>query len=236
MVLVHGAWHGAWCWEKVTKGLADKGVPTVAVDLPGHGDDPGPLSDLFGDAVRVTEMLDTIDGPAVLVGHSYGGAVISQAGVHDAVDRLVYLCAMVLDEGESCASAAADTEAPLISNEGRPSLSAGFKMRGDGSATLDPSVAAACLYNDCDSASTAWALSRLTPQSLLNMGQEVTAAAWRVKPSTYVVCTDDMAVHPGLQRVLARRCTNSVEWNASHSPFLSQPETVVQFLAGLAAR
>ena len=74
VVLVHGAWHGAWCWERVVPGLTEQGLTVMALDLPGHGADSGAMADLHGDAARVAEVLDRLDEPAVLVGHSYGGA------------------------------------------------------------------------------------------------------------------------------------------------------------------
>ncbi len=100
VVLVHGAFHGAWCWDRVVPLLEAQGVPVVAFDLPGHGADPRPPGDLHehGDALRA--VLEGIDGPIVVVGHSYGGAVISDgaAGV-DGVVHLVYLAAIVADAG-----------------------------------------------------------------------------------------------------------------------------------------
>src|SRR4249920_292329 len=96
VVLVHGAWHGAWCWEPVVDGLCARGIDVVAVDLPGHGEDRGTLTDLHGDAARVREVLDQLEAPVVLVGHSYGGAVITEAGVHPNVHQLVYVAAFAI--------------------------------------------------------------------------------------------------------------------------------------------
>src|SRR5438132_10381075 len=123
VVLVHGAFHGAWCFDRVLPLLRDAGVEAVAVDLPGHGDDAGPFADLHGDADRVRAVLDEAGDGAVLVGHSYGGAVVTEAGQHPAVAHVVYLCALALDEGESCATAAVDAAAGAgISHEGRPNF------------------------------------------------------------------------------------------------------------------
>ncbi len=235
VLLVHGAWHGAWCWEPIVDRLSAGGVKAVAIDLPGHGSDPGPLTDLHGDADRVREALDRIDGPVVLLGHSYGGAVITEAGDHPAVVHLVYLCALILDDGESCVSAAAaEAGTDRISHDGRPDLGAGIVADEHGTGSLDPSVAAACLYNDCDPATVEWAVARLGPQPLITLRQTPTALAWRDKPSTYVVCANDMAIHPDLQRILAERCTYSTEWNSDHSPFLSQPDRLADTLRELA--
>ena len=227
VVLVHGAWHGAWCWERVIPGLVDHGVRTVALDLPGHGADPGPLADLHGDVARVRQMLDGLDEPALLVGHSYGGAVITEAGDHPMVDHLVFIAAFALDAGESCMSAAInESEVAGISWEGRPNLGDGFVPGTDETVTLDPTIAAQCLFNDCDNDTVAWAIPRLGPHPLGNLQQEPTAVSWRRKPSTYVVCAEDLAVPPELQRVMARRCASTVEWQTGHSPFLSRPDLV----------
>jgi pimeloyl-ACP methyl ester carboxylesterase len=236
VVLVHGAWHGAWCWEPVVDRLEAAGTRVVAVDLPGHGDDLGPFTDLHGDADRVREVLDSFEEPVVLVGHSYGGAVVTEAGDHPSVARLVYLCALALDAGETCGSAAADESARLgISHTGRPNLAAGVIADDQGMVTVEPSIAAACLYNRCDGEAAKWALARLGPQPFVTLEQMPARVAWRVKPSTYVVCSDDMAVHPDLQRVLAKRCTESVEWDTDHSPFLSCPDRLSTFLVDLAS-
>ena len=229
-VLVHGAWHGAWCFDRVMPLLAAANVPAVAIDLPGHGADRGAFADLHGDAARVLAVLDAIADDVVLLGHSYGGAVITEAGTHPAVRHLVYLCALALDDGESCAAAAVEETAGL-SHEGRPRLADGWVMHADGTTTLAPEGAATCLYQDCDAETLAWALAHLGPQPMANLGQAPAAVAWRDRPSTYVVCSEDRAVHPGLQRVLARRCTKAVEWATGHSPFASQPGLVSALLA-----
>jgi pimeloyl-ACP methyl ester carboxylesterase len=194
------------------------------------------MTDLHGDADRVRDVLDSVEAPVVLVGHSYGGAVITEAGDHTSVSRLVYLCALALDGDETCGSAAAHESARSgISQTGRPDLVAAIIADDQGMMTLEPSAAAACLYNRCDGDTTEWALARLGAQPFAAFDQTPARVAWRVKPSTYVVCSDDMAVHPDLQRVLAERCTDSVEWDADHSPFLSCPDRLSNFLADLAS-
>jgi pimeloyl-ACP methyl ester carboxylesterase len=230
-VLVHGAWHGAWCFERVIPLLRDAGIEAVALDLPGHGDHPGPLTDLHGDAALVRGMLDGIDDDVVLLGHSYGGAVITEAGVHPKVRHLVYLCAFAVDAHETCMSAAVEGSAAHdISWEGRPNLADAFLGHDDGTITITAEGAAVCFFHDCDAETAAAAIARLGPQPLITLQQEPTAVAWRERPSTYVVCSDDLGVHPGLQRLLASRCSTSVEWPTSHSPFLSAPERVAELL------
>jgi pimeloyl-ACP methyl ester carboxylesterase len=235
VVLVHGAWHGAWCFDPVLEALAARGIDAVAVDLPGHGDDPGPLGDLHTDAARVREVLDGLDGDCVLLGHSYGGAVITEAGVHPAVRHLVFLCAFALDAGESCMAAAVREaeELELSWGEG-PNLADGIEAHDDGTSTVTREIAAQCFFHDCDPADAAAALDRLGPQPMVTLADEPRAVAWRERPSTYVVCTDDQAVPEALQRVMAKRCTSSVDLPTSHSPFLSAPEAVADLLADLA--
>lgn len=230
IVLVHGAFHGSWCWDRVATGLTERRVRAVAVDLPGRRAGE-PTSDLYRDADHLRGVLDGCTEGVILVGHSYGGAVITEAGTHPAVSHLVYLAALALDVGESCGSAAADDpDVVNISHEGRPDLGAAFVPAGDGNLTVEPAGAAACFYSDCDAPTIEWALDRLQRQPLEALQQPVTRAAWRSKTSTYVVCALDQAIHPDLERLLARRCDESVEWSNGHSPFLSAPERVVNLL------
>jgi pimeloyl-ACP methyl ester carboxylesterase len=236
VVLVHGAAHGAWAWDRVVPGLRAAGLDAVALDLPGQGDDPGPILDLHGDAARVREVVAEIDAPVLLVGHSYGGAVITEAGTLPNVARLVYLAALPLTEEETCGSAAAaDPRVAALDHRERPDLAAGFRTSDDHTVVrFDPELAATCFYNDCTPDVTSWAVSRLGEQSLLALRQTPVAVAWRTIPSTYVVCSSDLAIHPGLQRILAERCTESTEWPTGHSPFLSHPDLVVELLTELA--
>jgi len=236
IVLVHGAWHGGWCFEPVLQVLDDAGLDAIALDLPGHAEnDTAPVGDLRTDAAHVTRALDELDregrGEVVLLGHSYGGAVITEVGIHRVVRELVYLAAFALDLGESCASVAPDDPGvAAISHAGRPNLGHAFVAGDDATVTLTRDGAAACLYNGVDAAATEWALDRLSPQSFAALTQSPTNVAWRERPATYITCTEDLAVHPDLQRLMARRCGTSVEWPVGHSPFLSDPVLVADLL------
>jgi pimeloyl-ACP methyl ester carboxylesterase len=218
-VLVHGAWHGAWCFDRVVEALRALGIDAIAVDLPGHGDDIGPLGDLHTDAACVREVLDGLDGDCVLLGHSYGGAVITEAGVHPNVRHLVYLTAFALDAGESCSSMV-----PILAT---------IPAEDDGTSTLERDFAAAIFFHDCDDATTGRALGRLGPQPVVTLTDEPRAVAWRELPSTYVVCREDRALPEEVQRLMAKRCTNVVDWPTSHSPFLSAPDRVADLLSEL---
>jgi pimeloyl-ACP methyl ester carboxylesterase len=234
VVLVHGAWHGAWCWDRVVEGLTARGVHAVAIDLPGHGASTEPLGDLHGDAATLRRALDALDGPAVVCGHSYGGAVLSEgAAGHPAVRHQVYLAALMLDTGESADRSVPDPPgtAPRPESELLPAM----RFSDDGATiTVDPVAARDIFYADCTDADVERTIAQLGPQPAVTLQQPVSAAAWRDAPSTYVVCTGDRAIPVWLQRTFAERATNCIEWPTSHSPFLSEPDLVVDLLAGLA--
>ncbi len=216
--------------------LTDRAVPTVAIDLPGHGDDPGALSDLHGDVERVRLTLDGFDEPVVLVGHSYGGVVITEAGLHPRVSDLVYIASFNLDEGESAMSAAiAESATAGLDHSGRPDALAYVQVADDGTGTIESDGARVLFYNDCSDAVATWAVQRLGPHPMETLTQTPGAVAWRHRPSTYAVCARDNIVHPELQRILARRADRVVEWPTGHSPFLSRPDLVAELLATIAA-
>lgn len=231
VVLVHGAWHGAWCFDRVVPLLTAAGLRVTALDLPGHGADPGPFTDLYGDAARLSAALDD-RADVVLLGHSYAGAVVTQAGGHPAVRHLVYLAAFPLDLGESCQAAAVEESAGL-SHDDVPGLGAVLSVHEDGTSSLLPD-AATCLYQDCAPSDVDWAMARVERQPMANLGQQPSVIAWRDVPSTYVVCEHDRAVHPGLQRILAQRCGSRRVWPTGHSPFISRPELFLDLLLPLA--
>jgi len=228
IVLVHGAFHGAWCWHRLQAVLDDRALPSITVDLPGHGASTLPLGDLRTDARHVAALLAEIDGDVVLVGHSYGGGVITEAAGHAGnVAHLVYIAAICPDAGESIASSATIAEHP------RSRLDDAVVVTDD-TFSINPERAVAAFYHDCDAADAAGAVARLGPQARASLVQPVTVAAWRTVPSTYILCRDDRAVAPALQTAFAKRCGSVVELEASHSPFLSVPEAVADVLEPLA--
>jgi pimeloyl-ACP methyl ester carboxylesterase len=233
VVLVHGAWHGAWCWGKVLPLLYARDVRWVAVDLPGHGTNHDPLTDLAGDAAFLHATLDELDRDAIVCGHSYGGAVVTEGAAHPRASHLVYLTAFQLEPGESCANAVADDVSP---EDGRTELGDAIRRGDDGITTLDPDMAGRIFYNDCADHEVAWALERIGPHRIDALTQPATRAAWHDRPSTYAVCTGDRAVTPAVQRALSRRADDVVEWPTGHSPFVSRPELVADLLAALATR
>lgn len=247
VVLVHGAFHGAWCWAGLQAELDRRGIPSFAVDLPGHGVSTEPLTDLHGDADAVTRVLQRLGGDdMVLVGHSYGGAVISQADLGGQVSRLVYLAAIVPDAGEDPAAVMAafpspPRPAPPAGSGGAGSGSgsgggAFFVRQPDGTLAADAARGPGIFYNTCTPAQTAAALARLCPQRAATFKQPLTRANWRSVPSTYVKCLQDRAVPPAAQDQQAERCSESVSIDSDHSPFLCAPATLADLLVPLATR
>lgn len=232
VVLVHGAWHGAWCFERVTPGLEERGVRVVAVDLPGHGSNPAPLGDLHEDARAVREAIDQVGGPVVLLGHSFGGMVVTEAGAHHPdVKHVVYLCAFMPETGESLVT--------LVSSVDDPGLKAPIHTlpgEREGEVLINPEFVRELFYADATDADVERALARLVPESGPAFAQAPAAIAWHDRPSTYVVCTADQAILRPLQLQMAAHASETFELPTSHSPFLSRPELVVELLAELASR
>lgn len=233
VVLVHGAWHGAWCWAPLQAELDRRGVASLAVDLPGHGSTGTSFTDLHGDARAVIDVLEAQATRGrtspVLVGHSYGGAVITEvASRRSDVAHLVYLAAFALQKDESVMSALTAMPRRDVG------LSAAMRAGDDGTSTLDPTLAIPALYGSCDPAVAAAAAARLSPQPMATMVQPVTGSPLATIPSTYVVCERDDAVHPDHQRIMAERCRRVVTFDTDHSPFASMPIETADLLESLA--
>jgi pimeloyl-ACP methyl ester carboxylesterase len=177
----------------------------------------------------VADVLDRLAVPAVLVGHSYGGAVVTQAAVwHPDVAHLVYLAAFALDDGESVMSLLRSLPAAPVA------LSGAIRPGPDGTTVLDPASAAAALYGDVVGPAVEAAVARLSPQSVASMTDAVQGAPRRHIDSTYVQCLRDEAVHPSHQAVMAERCTGTITLDCDHSPFLSATGDVAELLVRLA--
>lgn len=230
VVLVHGAWHGAWCWASLQAELDRRGVPSLAVDLPSHGASVDDATGLHGHASHLGGLLDRLagrgSGPIVLVGHSYGGAVITQAAAgRDDVGHLLYIAAFALDDGESVMSALRAMPRHDVD------LSAAMVPTSDGTATtLDGTSAPAALYGDAPPEVIAAAIHRLCAQTTSTMTEQITGDPRSSVDSTYVVCTRDRAVHPEHQALMATRCTHRLDLATDHSPFLSAVDDVADIV------
>jgi pimeloyl-ACP methyl ester carboxylesterase len=236
VVLVHGAWHGAWCWAALQAELDSRGIPSLAVDLPGHGASPEPLADLASDAASLSATLAKFTRPIVLVGHSYGGAVIGEATVaHANVVHHIYLAAYVLDVGETVIDLTQAMTASISSEvPHEPNPLAKAMVIADGSSTIDPELAHDAFYGRCDPMVTPANVARLSAQPLATFTDPAQVAGWRHVPSTYVRCLADQAVPVAHQDVMAARCTHIETLDTDHSPFNSMPLETAEIIARIA--
>lgn len=220
VVLVHGAWVHATAWEAVAEDLRGRGHRVEAVEL--H------RGTLDADTRAVQSVVDGLGGTVTVCGWSYGGMVIT--GLHlPAGSRLVYLTAFMPDEGE--------TAADLAQRFPESDLQAILSVDDSGNTVLAGSdeVMAAALWADLPAGRASRLRASLSGQPLVSFATPPASIAWRETPSTYVVCLEDRAIRPELQRFMARRADHVVEWHSSHSPMLSRPEVVADLLAGMAS-
>ena len=233
-LLIHGAWHGGWCWERLIPELEARGHTVQAPSLPGHGDDPAEGGGVTMEhyVERVASRLREMPEPAILLGHSMGGMVVSAAAeaAPEQVRALVYLCAFLPRDGES-----------LMDIEGR-------NPRSTVPAAIVPDETGALLtipeerhrelfYGDVDEGGVAWAQERLTPQPAAPFGAPVALGeAFAGIPKHYVECTRDGAISVELQRdMIATTPGVTVHTlDSDHSPFLSHPAELAGVLDGIA--
>jgi pimeloyl-ACP methyl ester carboxylesterase len=226
VLLVHGAWHGAWCFAALQAELDRRGIASHAVDLPGHGISAHSLGDLYGDADAVAQAVQRIDGPVVLLGHSYGGAVITEAASRrpDRIAHLVYLTAFALDAGESIMSLLGALPRAEVA------LSATITMADDGTSTLTGDGVIDALYGQCPPGVAAAALRRIGPQPMITFTQPVSGSPRARIVSTYVRCTEDRAIDISHQDHMAPRCTHIATLDTDHSPFASRVSETADIL------
>jgi len=212
IMLIHGAWHGSWCWDFVEKGLINEGVETHSINLPFTG--------VEDDIASVSNAIDEIDNQVILLGHSYGGIVISGAAeAKRNVDQLIYLSAILLKAGESMqldgSKIQIDVDENLISSVKKNAAIQAFY------ADVDPNLAEA-------------SIELLRPFPIV-AGSKGIGEAWSEKHSTYIICREDEAIPPELQYDMAKKADKIIEWECGHSPFLSKPKLVIDFLLDLAS-
>src|SRR6201984_3320590 len=206
VVLVHGAFADGSGWEAVAKILQKDGY-TVSVAQP-------PETSYAEDVKYAKAAVDAMDGPVVIVGHSYGGSIITEAGNDPKVSALVYIAAFALDEGESCAAI----------EQALPQASKAFKPDSNGNWWIDPEHFAADFAADIPP-EKAWfmAISQV-PISTDSFTHKVTSPAWKTKPTWYMVATADRSINPDQERMMAKRANaKTVEVNASHVAYMSHP-------------
>ncbi len=211
VVLVHGGFVDGSGWQGVYESLSGDGFRVSIVQ--------NPTVSLQGDDEATRQIIDAQDGPVVLVGHSYGGAVITEAGTHPAVAALVYISAFAPDQGESVNS-----------------LITGFPAGGpqppilpprDGFLFLDRDKFHAAFCGDLPAAQAAFMADSQVPWGVDATAQTITSPAWRTKPSWYLLTTEDHMIPPAAQRTMAERAGAEVtEAQGSHAAYVSQPAAV----------
>ena len=223
VVLVHGFWGGAAHWRKVILELNARGFDSLhAVE--------NPLTSLSDDAGRTQQMVRQVDGPVLLVGHSYGGAVITQAGDLPNVVGLVYVAAFAPDEGESLGQ---------ISEWNVPAAAAAGNIAPDSDGYVwirqDKFGESFCQDLPADEA-LVMAVTQKAPVGS-TFGDAVSGPAWRTKPAWYQVSTADRMIHPDSERRMAERMSprSTIELNASHASLASQPAAIADLIDQAAA-
>ncbi|MGE0719940.1 MAG: alpha/beta hydrolase [Alphaproteobacteria bacterium] len=207
IVLVHGAWADGSGWQDVHRLLRARGYAVSIVQ--------NPLSSLADDVAATARVLARQDGPALLVGHSYGGVVITEAGSNEKVAGLVFVAAFMPDAGDSVTSMIAGGSQPPV----RPS--------SDGYLFFDPAVFPQAFAHDLPAERAAFLAAAQVPVAAVAFGTPVSRAAWRTQPTTYVVASDDRIIPPAAQRQWAARAGAAVtEVRGSHAIYISQPEAV----------
>jgi pimeloyl-ACP methyl ester carboxylesterase len=215
VILVHGAWADGSSWAKVIPLLAAKGLAVTAVQLP--------LTSYEADVAAVQRAIALADGEVVLVGHSYGGAVISQAGNDPKVARLVYVDAFAPDAGESAGALFSQFKSAPLGAELRPDAEGFLKLSRTGAFDL--------FAQDLDEAGKAIVYATQGPINGAALGGTLSEAAWRSRPTFYLIGDQDHAIPPAEQERMAARINATVAHvNSSHVPMLSQPAAVADFI------
>jgi pimeloyl-ACP methyl ester carboxylesterase len=220
VVLVHGGFVDGSGWQGVYDSLTADGYRVAVVQHP--------TQSLEQDAAYTRQVIDNLDGPVILVGHSYGGAVITEAGLDDKVASLVYIAAFAPDKGESVNT-----------------LIAGFPADGpqppilpptDGFLFLDRDKFHASFAGDLPAGQAAFMADSQLPWGVNALGGTISEASWRIKPSWYLLTTEDRMIPPSAQRAMAERTGATVtEVPASHSVYVSRPDAVASLIKQAAA-
>ena len=220
VVLVHGAWADGSSWSKLIPLLEAKGLHVVCVQ--------NPLTSFADDVAATNRIIDAQDGPVLLVGHSYGGAVITEAGNNAKVAALVYVAAFAPDAGESAGS--------LGKPYGQTPGVGELRPIEDGFLVLTPKGVLEDFAPDLPLAEKTTLIATQAPTQGAALGTAITTAAWRTKPSWFVVASNDRMISPEQERVTAKRMNaTTLTLPTSHVPMLSRPGDVAEFIGRAAS-
>jgi pimeloyl-ACP methyl ester carboxylesterase len=215
VVLVHGAWADGSGWRGIRDILTERGFAVSIVQ--------NPLTSLADDVAATTRVLARLDGPAILVGHSYGGFVITEAGKAENIASLVYVAAFVPDAGESLLGMTQGGAQPPV----QPSK--------DGFLFFDPAVFPGAFAQDLPAADAAFLAAAQVPVAVAAFETKISEPAWKTKPAWHVIATDDHIIPPDAQRQWAGRAgATIVETPGSHAVYVSQPKAVADAIEAAA--
>lgn len=212
VVLVHGLWHQPAHFGRLADVLRRQGI---TVHVP-----PLHRGSLAADTAAVQEVVDVCVEPPVVLGHSYGGSVITGL---ERVGHLVYVAAFVPASGESGA---------LLGGAGAL-VNHAVQQNDDGTTSIKPEMAGDVLYADCTAAESAWATALLVRQRPGHGRGVPERIAWNSTESTYIVCLEDKALDPALQQRMGGRCSTTLRITSSHSPFISRPVELAETITGI---
>jgi pimeloyl-ACP methyl ester carboxylesterase len=236
-VLIHGAWHGGWSWDKLVPHMQEYGHDVKAPDLPGHGDDSTPLLEVSrSDYIdRACQMIDESDEPVTLVGHSLGGIVISEAAEQrpEKIDDLVYLAAFMLPNGQGVLDVAQqDTESILWQRIEPDEATGALIVRAEKQREI--------FYHDCSEEDVKWAKRQFQPQPPATGVEpvEVTDDKFGSVNRAYIQCLQDRVIGPSMQEKMYTElpCEPVITMNTGHFPQISAPEALARHLDSLARR
>ncbi len=236
-VLIHGAWHGGWCWQRVIPILERAGHTALGPDLPGMGDDPNPIAEATLDrwADRIADIARARAGKIILVGHSRGGPVITHAAprIADRLAALVYLTARLVPPGRTMDSMQAAFPRPAL-------MASSIVASPDGTyTTFDPAHAREIFYNTTPPEWADWALARVGREPTCNATTPIagTMEGLAAIPRVYIECLRDQAIPLATQRGMRDSfpMTAIRALDCDHSPFLSMPENLAAALEEIAA-
>ncbi len=235
-ILIHGSWHSAWNWHKVMPLLEKQGHKAIAIDLPGMGRDKTPIAEvrMHSTVQKICDLIDSIDGKVILVGHSKNGIMISQAAEYrpGKIEKLIYLAAYLIPNGKT------QREYSVIDTEGvlKPFVT---RYEEINATALQSEIYKEGLYHDCDDT-----IVELAKVLLSHEPVESGAATLQLSdenygsvPRFYIECTEDKAVTPFIQQKMYTEmpCKKIYHMQTSHSPFFSRPQQLVDILCEIAA-
>ncbi|SFK80514.1 alpha/beta fold hydrolase [Shimia haliotis] len=227
ILLVHGSCHGAWCFRDLIPALEALGHTARAIDLPSHGEDQTPISDVTLDACGQA-VADALGEDTVVLGHSWGGYPISRAAdlAPNKIARLIFLCAYAPWDGHSLADMR--RAAPR-----QPILDAVIKSDDGVSYTIDPAKTRRVFYHDAPEGTEDFANARLCPQPILPQETPITLGdGFANAPKSYIRCNNDQTIPPEFQRTMTETwpAQDVYEMDTSHSPFLAAPKELAALI------